>query len=124
MPRKTVSRWRSRAFRLVVGGVWVTGLACDSNEDAPPAPGPAIINITVTPTSGTLKVGETKQFGATVSGPLAEDTTTTWLSMNASVASVSTKGLVTAVSEGVADIQARLTTNSAVRVSARVTVVR
>lgn len=68
---------------------------------------PAVSSITVTPTSITLEPNGTQQLTATVNAtPSSADKTVTWNTSNASVATVSTTGLVTAVAQGSATITA------------------
>jgi len=68
-----------------------------------------VTDVTVSPTSASLIVGETASLTATVSPADATDKTVTWSSGNESVATVNTSGVVTAVSEGSATIT--VTTN-------------
>ena len=72
---------------------------------------PAVASVTITPTTGTLAVGQSLQFaaaardagGATLSGrPI------TWSSSAPAIAAVSTSGMVTAVASGSASIQATI----------------
>jgi uncharacterized protein YjdB len=72
---------------------------------------PAVASVTITPTTGTLAVGQSLQFaaaardagGATLSGrPI------TWSSSAPAIAAVSASGMVTAVASGSASIQATI----------------
>ena len=60
----------------------------------------AVTGVTVSPTSKTLDVGGTVQLTATVSPSNADNKSVTWSSGNASVATVSSSGLVTAKAPG------------------------
>jgi hypothetical protein len=63
-------------------------------------------SVTVTPSTLTLEKGDNGQLTATVLPTNATNKTVTWSTSNASVATVSTTGVVTAVSEGTATITA------------------
>ncbi len=63
-----------------------------------------VTDVTVSPTSKTLTIGDTVQLTATVSPSNATNKNVTWSSDNTAVATVSTTGLVTAVSVGTANI--------------------
>jgi uncharacterized protein YjdB len=69
-----------------------------------PPPTVTVTGVTVSPTSKTLSVGETQQLTETVAPSNATNKAVTWSSSNASVASVSPAGLVTANSSGTATI--------------------
>lgn len=81
--------------------------ACSGGSSEPPAP--IVATVEVTPTTGSKKVGETLQLGAAVKdalGNILQGQSVTWSTSLASVASVSTSGLVTAVGVGTATITA------------------
>lgn len=59
-----------------------------------------VTGISLTPTSASLKVGETKQLSATISPSNATNKSVSWTSDNSSVAEVSSSGLVTAKGVG------------------------
>ena len=81
----------------------VLGLgSCDRNKPTPAAEPTAL---TLTPTTITLKVGESKQLTATVE-PKDQTFTVTFASDKPEVATVDTKGLVKAIAEGTAKITA------------------
>jgi uncharacterized protein YjdB len=65
----------------------------------------AITTVTVTPDSDALSVGETAQLAAAIA-PGSASQSVTWSTSNASVATVSGSGLVTAVAVGSAVITA------------------
>jgi hypothetical protein len=71
---------------------------------------PVLETISITPTSATIGIGETKQFVATghYSDNSTEDFTlsVSWESSNSAVATIDTEGLATGVSEGTAQITA------------------
>ena len=77
----------------------------------PPPPTPVATSITVTPSSHTLPaIGATVQLMATVkdqNNNTMSGQTVTWSSANTAVATVSAQGLVSAVSNGTAQITAR-----------------
>ena len=64
----------------------------------------AVTGVTVTPTEKALEVGETVQLTKTIEPSNASNKNVTWSSSNASVATVSNTGLVTAVAGGTATI--------------------
>ena len=63
-------------------------------------------DVTVSPSTITLYIGETGSFSANVTPANAADRSVTWTSSNQSVATVSNAGVVTAVSDGTAIITA------------------
>ena len=67
--------------------------------------GPAIKSVSVSPSTATRQVGQTVQLTATTK-PTTSGTVFTWSSTNAAVATVTSTGLVTAVSPGSATIRA------------------
>ena len=68
---------------------------------------PTVSSVTINPSSATLNPNDTKQLSVTVDAtPSSADKTVTWSSSNASVATVSESGLVTAVAQGTATITA------------------
>ena len=88
----------------------------------------AVTGVTVSPTSVTLGVGDTKTIKATVKPSDATTKTVTWKSSKTSVAKVSSSGKVTAVAAGSATITAttkdgsftatcKVTVNSSVKVT-------
>ncbi|MBQ6179548.1 MAG: Ig domain-containing protein, partial [Bacteroidales bacterium] len=66
----------------------------------------SVSDVTITPVSSSLQVGESVSLSATVNPQNATDKTVTWSSSNASVATVSSSGLVTAKAVGTATITA------------------
>ena len=83
-------------------------LACSRKENLDPSGEPQVRvqSVSVIPTSKDLAIGETVQLGATVSPSNATRKDITWSSSKSSVATVSSSGLVTAVSEGTTTITA------------------
>ena len=88
----------------------------------------AVTGVTVSPTSATLGIGDTKTIKATVKPSDATTKTVTWSSSNKSVATVTSAGKVTAVAKGSATITAKtkdgsfkatckITVNSSVKVT-------
>lgn len=78
--------------------------------------------ITLSPTSGTLKEDETKQIKATVSPSDAKNKTVTWSSSNEDVATVSSTGVVTAKGRGKATITCEANDKSGVKAKCEITV--
>ena len=76
----------------------------------------AVSSVSITPPSTTLTPGSTAQLTATprdsagtaLAGPALGGRITTWTSLNTAAATVSTSGLVTAVAQGTATIQATI----------------
>ncbi|MCR4923699.1 MAG: Ig-like domain-containing protein, partial [Lachnospiraceae bacterium] len=79
-------------------------------------------SISLNKTTLSLKTGNTSTISASVSPSNATNSTLTWTSDNESVATVSSSGLVTAISEGSAVITASATDGSNVSASCTVTV--
>lgn len=77
---------------------------------APPAPGPApVATVTVNPLNGTLEAGNSIALTAVtrdLAGSTLLDRSVAWSSSNADVATVSVDGVVTAIAEGSAIIEA------------------
>jgi len=68
---------------------------------------PTVSSVTVSPANATLEINDTQQLTATVNvTPSTADNTVTWSTSDASVATVSQTGLVTAVAQGTATITA------------------
>ena len=112
----------SRAFTVITTSLTLTILAGCGGGDGPtkpvtppspptPPPAPVATSISVNPSSHTLaSIGATVQLTATVrdqnNNPMSGQAVT-WTSANTGVATVSGTGLVTAVSNGTAQITAR-----------------
>ena len=115
----------SRAFARITASMYLVILAgCGGGDSGPtsptpstptptptPPPAPVATSITVTPSSHTLAtIGATVQLAATVrdqnNNPMTGQAVT-WSSANMAVVTVSGTGLVTAVSNGTAQITAR-----------------
>ena len=92
---------------LVIGGLTVW--ACSGEESTGPGP-PTVTSVAVTPSSATLvSLGETVQLTPSArdaSGNTISGKTFTWSSSDASIATVSSSGLVTAVANGSVTITA------------------
>jgi len=117
-----VIRRYSRAFTVITTSLTLTILAGCGGGDGPtkpvtppspptPPPAPVATSISVNPSSNTLaSIGATVQLTATVrdqnNNPMSGQAVT-WTSANTGVATVSGTGLVTAVSNGTAQITAR-----------------
>ncbi len=115
----------SRHERWVGAGLVVLA-ACGGPTDSvepPPPPPPVVAAVEVTPDAAAVSVGQTVALGAaarTAAGVSVSGRITAWASRNEGVATVSTAGLVTAVSPGLAHIVATI---DGVTDSAAVTVV-
>jgi hypothetical protein len=83
---------------------------------------PAVRSVTVSPSNAILKPGDTQGLSANVDADAGVARTVTWSSSNAAVASVSTAGVVTALTVGNATITAASTVTPAVTGSAAITV--
>ena len=64
----------------------------------------AVSGVTLTPATASLSIGNTQQLIATVAPSNATNKTVTWSTSNASVATVNSTGLVTAIASGTATI--------------------
>jgi hypothetical protein len=83
---------------------------------------PAVRSVTVSPSNAILKPGDTQGFSANVDADAGVARTVTWTSSNNAVATVSTAGVVTAVTVGNATITAASTVTPAVTGTAAITV--
>jgi len=81
-----------------------------------------VTGITVSPTSATINMGETKTFTATISPSTASNKTVNWTSSNTNVATVDSNGKVTPKANGTTTITATSAENSSIKASATVTV--
>jgi hypothetical protein len=84
---------------------------------------PTISGVSISPPSALLNIGGTQQFTANVTGSLGFNPAVTWSTSNATVASVSNTGLVTANAAGTATITATSVADPSKSASATVTVV-
>ena len=110
---------------VLVAALSVAGLtACgDKVNVTQPPPDSAVTQVTVSPASQNLNVGDKFTFVATVvAGPQQTNRNVTWSSSNTAVATVDNAGVVTAVKGGVASIIAASVANPAVKGAAAVTV--
>ncbi len=78
--------------------------------------------VSVSPTSATLDIGKTQQLTVTVTPTIANNKNVTWSSNNTNVAIVSSSGLVTAKSEGMATITVKTADGSNKTATCSVTV--
>lgn len=113
------SHWSWLTSWVVVCVVSALSISC--SDDDPGDPTPALASVVISPGSGTVPLGGTRQFVAAASG-YSGDTTIAWQSLNEAVATVS-KGLVTGVAAGTASIVAMVAEEKAIRASVQVTVV-
>ncbi|MGD9605560.1 MAG: Ig-like domain-containing protein [Bacilli bacterium] len=84
---------------LLALGIFFVGCTKPDDEEEDPDDDPIIPTLTVASESVTIKVAETSQINATISGT-TEVLTTTFVSSNEAIATVSTTGLITAVAVG------------------------
>ena len=90
-----------RLFSALLCGVMAFCLfSCEQEQDVP------VTSVTITQSSAEMLIGETTQLSATVQPGNATEKTLTWTSSRQSVATVSSTGLVTAISEGESTITA------------------
>lgn len=109
-----------------IGGAG-TGSAYTSDQYAliglcPPPPEIKVTGITLSQTSTSLTVGETRSLTATITPTNATNKNVTWSSSNANVATVSASGVVTAINAGTATITATATDGSGKNASCLFTV--
>ena len=105
-------RSNGSSFDGSLKGVYVYDEALDSTAvsniqaflTSTPPPVISLVGVTVTPSSGTITVGDTQQLATTFDPTDATDTTGVWSSSNGSFATVSSSGLVTGIAEGTATI--------------------
>lgn len=83
---------------------------------------PRVLSVNINPASATLSTGGTQQFSATVVGDPGASTAVTWRSSQPAIASVSSNGLVTAMSAGSATIIAVSVGDTTRQATASVTV--
>jgi hypothetical protein len=108
-----------------VAALSVAGLtACgDKVNVTQPAPDSAVTQVTVSPASQNMNVGDKITLVATVvAGPQQTNRNVTWTSSDATVASVDNAGVVTANKGGVATIIATSAANPAIKGNAVITV--
>lgn len=105
--------WSARVGRALASPLAVLGLlvaiACSDEDPARPTPPAPVAVVTVTPLTQTLTVGQTGTLTAVLrdaAGNVLADRAITWTSNNTAVATVSLAGVVTAVTAGVAQIDA------------------
>ncbi len=83
---------------------------------------PVVRSITVAPSSAQLNIGQSQPFNATVVVDQGASNALTWSSSNPAVVSVTSQGVATALSIGIADIRARSAGDSTRQSVARVVV--
>jgi uncharacterized protein YjdB len=87
------------------GQTRIVGSAIDIGVDEYGSTGTvAVTGVSVSPSSASIVVGSTQQLTATIAPANATNQTKTWASSNASVATVNSSGLVTAIAGGSATI--------------------
>ena len=83
---------------------------------------PAVRSVTVSPPNAIMKPGDTQGFVANVDADAGVARTVTWTSSSETIATVTTAGVVTAVSPGAVTITATSTADASVAGAAAVTV--
>jgi len=102
---------RARRFAsssLVYSAIVAFLIACSDSSDSV-SPTRPVASVAVTPATSALIVGQTASLSATAKdadGNVIQGRTIQWTTSNASIATVSTSGLVTAVAEGIATVSA------------------
>lgn len=102
---------------LRVAGTALVALFVASCSDYGPTDGGP--RFEVTPNWATLEPGETKQLNVTLDGQPAE---VTWVSSNPAIASVSSTGVVTGLTNGYTAVTASLNSNPSMLISSSITV--
>ena len=114
----TVRRFQTAAVVALV--------ACGGGGDTSGPPvvvnPPTVRGVAVTPSTATIRVGETQTLNATVDAVNGAGTGVTWSSESPSVASVSSGGVVTAIGVGTASIRATSTADTRMSATAGITV--
>lgn len=126
-------RYLVYSARGIGGGrrLWLAALifaACSERDaSAPPVvlpPGRGVRGISVSPSSATLRVGDTLRFRATVTGLMGQDTTVVWASSRADVAGIdSMRGQAQALSVGSATLTATVRSNNNYKAGAQLVVI-
>lgn len=108
---------------IALGGLAALAACGDDVSITPPATIPAaVVGVTVSPTSLTLKVGESAALGVSVETTGGAGTGVTWSSSSNTVATVSATGTVTAVAAGNTTVRATSTVDNTKSGAAQVTV--
>lgn len=108
---------------IALGGLAALAACGDDVSIAAPTPTPvAVVGVTVSPQTLTLKVGEKATLGVSVETTGGAATTVTWSSSTPTVASVSATGEVTAVTAGNTTVRAVSTVDGSKSGAAQVTV--
>ncbi|MBL8983099.1 MAG: Ig-like domain-containing protein [Gemmatimonadetes bacterium] len=108
---------------IALGGLAALAACGDDVSITPPATIPAaVVGVTVSPTSLTLKVGESATLGVSVETTGGAGTGVTWSSSSNTVATVSATGTVTAVAAGNTTVRATSTVDNTKSGAAQVTV--
>ncbi|MBA3891490.1 MAG: Ig-like domain-containing protein [Gemmatimonadaceae bacterium] len=102
---------------LRVAGTAIAALFIASCADYGPTDAGPLFR--VTPNFATIEPGETRQLGVTLDGQPAE---VTWVSSNPAVASVSSTGRVTGLTNGYTAVTASLNSNPTMLISSSITV--
>ncbi len=109
-------------LRLLVAALLGAAIIAACGPASPSGVGD-VTGVAISPDTATVAVGESTTLSATVTGSGAFSRDVTWSSSDTDVATVSSAGVVTGVSEGTATITATSRTDSSVRDTATVTVV-
>lgn len=112
----------SRSLIALGGLAALAACGDDVSIAAPPVTPVAVVGVTVSPQTLTLKVGEKATLGVSVETTGGAATTVTWSSSTPAVASVSATGEVTAVAAGNTTVRAVSTVDGSKSGAAQVTV--
>ena len=109
--------------RALLAAACLLAVACGGDSGGPSTPSPVTtssVSVTYSDDHGTIYIGDEVQFRATVSSSgsgTQAATNATWESDAPAVATVSSAGLVTAVSAGEATISAEVSASGAARLA-------
>lgn len=108
---------------IALGGLAALAACGDDVSVTPPTPpAVAVVGVTVSPQTLTLRIGESATLGVSVETTGGAATTVTWTSSTPSVATVSAAGAVTAVAAGNTTVRATSTADASKSGAAQVTV--
>lgn len=82
----------------------------------------SVSSVTLTPVTTSIGVGNSQQLTANVQPSNASDSSVNWISSDSSIATVSSSGIVTGVSEGTVTIQATSVSNNTISGQASISV--
>ncbi len=112
----------SRSLIAIGGLAALAACGDDVSIEAPQPITPAVVGVTVSPGTLTLRIGESATLGVSVEAIGGAATTVTWVSSTPAVATVSNAGAVTAVAAGNTTVRATSTADASKSGAAQVTV--